>query len=206
MVQTPAKKLTFEEFLEQYPDGYGIFELVNGEIVQVESTRAHKNVARFLMFSFNDEIRRKQLDYIVDKDVIIRTVTADGQERGRNPDVSVVTASSWNSNVTGYGAVIEPIQLAVEVTSTNWDDDYVDKLDEYQRLGIPEYWIVDYLAIASRSYLGNPKVPTVFIYQLVEGQYKVKSFRGNDRIISPTFPELELTVEQIVQSSQMRKL
>jgi Uma2 family endonuclease len=28
----------------------------------------------------------------------------------------------------------------------NWDNDYIDKLDEYQRLGILEYWIVDYLA------------------------------------------------------------
>lgn len=206
MTATKLKKLTFEEFLEQYPDGYGIYELVNGEIVQVEPTRAHKNVARFLLFAFNDEIRRLGLDYIVDKDIVIRTLSDVGEERGRNPDVGVVSASLWNSNALGYGAVTEPIQLAVEVTSTNWEDDYIDKLDEYQRLGIPEYWIVDYLAIASRSYLGNPKVPTVFVYQLVNGQYQANLFRSLDRIISPTFPELELTVEKIVQSSQIRKL
>jgi Uma2 family endonuclease len=206
MTTTTSKKLTFEEFLEQYPDGYGIYELVNGEIVQVEPTRAHKNVARFLVFAFNDEIRRLKLDYIPDKDIVVRTVTASGQEQGRNPDVGVVSASVWNSNVLAYGALTEPIQLAVEVASTNWEDDYVDKLDEYQRLGIPEYWIVDYLAIASRAYLGNPKVPTVSVYQLVEGQYQVQKFRGSDRILSNTFPELELTVEQVVDSSQLRKL
>jgi Uma2 family endonuclease len=94
----------------------------------------------------------------------------------------------------------------VEVASTNWEDDYVDKLDEYQRLGIPEYWIVDYLAIASRADLGNPKVPTVSVYQLIEAQYQVQKFRGSDRILSNTFPELELTVEQVVESSQLRKL
>lgn len=66
MVQTPVKKLTFEEFLEQYPDG-GIYELIDGEIIPVEPTRAHKNVARFLMLGFNDEIRRLGLDYIADK-------------------------------------------------------------------------------------------------------------------------------------------
>lgn len=206
MIQTSVKKLTFAEFIDQYPEGYGIFELVNGEIVRVDATRAHKNLSRFLMLAFNDEIRRLKLDYIVDKDIIIRTFTDDGEERGRIPDVSVVNASVWNSNVTAYGALTEPIQLAVEVTSTNWDDDYVDKLDEYQRLGISEYWIVDYLAIAARSYLGNPKVPTVFIYQLIDGQYQVKSFRASERIISPTFPELQLTVEKIVKSSQMGKL
>lgn len=205
MVRTPVKKLTFEEFLEQYPDG-GISELINGEIIPMEATRAHKNVARFLMLAFNDEIRRLGLEYIADKDIIIRTFTDTGEERGRNPDVSVVSASQWNSNVLAYGALIEPIQLAVEVTSTNWDDDYVDKLDEYQRLGIPEYWIVDYLAIASRAYLGNPKLPMVFVYQLVEGQYQVQKFTGNDRIISTTFPELALTVKQVVAASQIQKL
>ncbi|MEG4200956.1 Uma2 family endonuclease [Microcoleus sp. Pol12A5] len=205
MVQTKTK-LTFAEFLEKYPDGSGIYELVNGEIVKVEATRSHKNVARFLVFGFNDEIRRLGLDYIVDKDIVFRTVTASGQEQGRNPDVGVVKASVWNSNVRGYGALTEPIQLAVEVTSTNWEDDYVDKLDEYQRLGICEYWIVDYLAIASRAYLGNPKIPTVFVYNLENGNYVVQSFTGNERIISKIFPELEITVEQLVLSSQIQNI
>jgi len=205
MVQTKTK-LTFADFLEKYPDGSGIYELVNGEIVKVEATRAHKNVARFLVKSFDRESDRLELDYIVDKDIVFRTVTASGQEQGRNPDVGVVKASVWNSNVRSYGALTEPIQLAVEVTSTNWEDDYVDKLDEYQRLGICEYWIVDYLAIASRAYLGNPKIPTVFVYSLENGSYLVESFRGSERIISKTFPELEITVEQIVISSQMQNL
>ena len=205
MVQTKTK-LTFADFLEKYPDGSGIYELVNGEIVKVEATRAHKNVARFLVKSFDRESDRLGLDYIVDKDIVLRTVTATGQEQGRNPDVGVVKASVWNSNVRGYGALTEPIQLAVEVTSTNWEDDYVDKLDEYQRLGICEYWIVDYLAIASRAYLGNPKIPTVFVYSLENGSYLVQSFRGNERIISKTLPELEITVEQLVLSSQIQNL
>ncbi|HCF25745.1 MAG TPA: hypothetical protein DEV81_00645 [Cyanobacteria bacterium UBA11049] len=205
-MSTTIKKLSFIEFLEQYPDGKGIYELVNGEIVQVEPTRAHKNVARYLVKCFDRENERLALDYIVDKDIVVRTVTASGQEQGRNPDVGMVSASLWNSNVLAYGALTEPIQLAVEVVSTNWEDDYVDKLDEYQRLGIPEYWIIDYLAIASRSILGNPKLPTVFVYQLVGGKYQASSFKNSERIISPTFPELQLTGEQILSASQIRKL
>lgn len=77
MVQT-AVKLTFEDFLEQYPDGYGIYELVNGEIVEVDATRAHKNVARYLVKCFDEENERLGLDYIVDKDIRVRTVTAAG--------------------------------------------------------------------------------------------------------------------------------
>ncbi|HEY9691296.1 MAG TPA: Uma2 family endonuclease [Oculatellaceae cyanobacterium] len=197
-------KLTFEQFLEQRPDE-GIYELVNGEIVKVEPTRAHKNIARYLVRSFDREIERLGWDYIVDKDILIKTRTSEGEERGRNPDVGVVSASVWNNNVLAYGALSEPIQLAVEVVSTNWEDDYVDKLDEYQRLGIPEYWIVDYLAIAARSYLGNPKVATIFVYQLVDRKYQLQRFTGSERIISATFPELNLTVEQVFVASQMQK-
>ena len=205
MTITTLTKMDFGQFLQQRPDD-GIYELVNGEIIQVEAIRAHKNVARYLVFGFNDEIRRLQLDYIVDKDIVIRTVTNRGDQRGRNPDVSVVSASSWNSNVTTYGALIEPIQLAVEVTSTNWEDDYIDKLEEYENLGIKEYWIVDYLAIASRSYLGNPKIPTVFVYELVDGKYQVNAFTGTNKIISPTFPELNITVEDVINASQIYNL
>ena len=205
MTITTLTKLDFGQFLQQRPDD-GVYELVNGEIVKVEAIRARKNVARYLMFGFNDEIRRLQLDYIVDKDIVIRTVTNKGDQRGRNPDVSVVSASLWNSNVTTYGALIDAIQLAVEVTSTNWEDDYIDKLEEYENLGIKEYWIVDYLAIASRSYLGNPKIPTVFVYELIDGKYQVKAFTGTEKIISPTFSELNITVEDVIKASQIHNL
>jgi Uma2 family endonuclease len=203
---TTQSKLSFSEFLREYPEDAPQCELVNGEIVRVEPIRAHKNIARFLVKAFDRESERLGLDYIVDKDIIIRTLTPDGREQGRNPDVSVVSASRWNENVMTYGALTEPIQLAVEVTSTNWEDDYIDKLDEYQRLGISEYWIVDYLAIASRDYLGYPKVPTVLVHQLADDRYQRQLFQGNDKIISPTFPELEITVAQIVRTSGMDKI
>ncbi|MFM5994860.1 MAG: Uma2 family endonuclease [Dolichospermum sp.] len=202
MTITTLTKLDFVQFLQQRPDD-GIYELVNGEIVKVEAIRARKNVARYLVKSFDRESERLELDYIVDKDIVVRTVTNKGEQRGRNPDVSVVIASMWNANVTAYGALTEPIELAVEVVSTNWEDDYIDKLEEYENLGIKEYWIVDYLAIASRSYLGNPKLPTVFVYQLVDGKYQQKAFTGTDKIISPTFPELNITVDEVIKSSQI---
>ncbi|MBP5974178.1 Uma2 family endonuclease [Brasilonema sp. CT11] len=110
MTTTTAKKLTFEEFLEQYPDGLGIYELVNGEIIQVEATRAHKNIARYLVKSFDREIECLGLDYIVDKDIVIKTVTAFLKEQGRNPDVSVVSASKQH---------IGAVDLIVESTNLN---------------------------------------------------------------------------------------
>lgn len=145
------------------------------------------------------EVNRLKLNYKVSDRIMIATLTKNGREQGRFPDVSVVNLDIWRANRSAYSALREPLQLAVEIVSTNWEDDYIDKLDEYQRLGIFEYWIVDYLAIGSRDYLGNPKIPTVFVYQLNDGVYQVTAFRGYDRIISPTFPELELTVDEILE-------
>ncbi|MFB2919751.1 Uma2 family endonuclease [Aerosakkonema funiforme] len=205
MTISTTKPLTFEEFLQVCPED-GNYELIDGEIIKMEATGAHKNVARFLLFAFNDEIKRLKLDWVVDKDIVIRTFSNEGTERGRRPDVSLVEGRIWDRYLNTYAAITEPLILAVEVASSNWDDDYIDKVDEYQRLGIPEYWIVDYLAVASRNYLGNPKVPTVSVYHLVEGVYQVKRYTGNDLIISPTFPELQLTVATVVAASRSRNM
>ncbi|BAZ51365.1 hypothetical protein NIES4103_40140 [Nostoc sp. NIES-4103] len=198
MTITTKPKLTFKQFLEQCPEE-GFYELVNGEIVEVRATRNHDDVADFIADSFKDEIKRLDLNYVVKNTAVFRTKTAKGIEQGRKPDVSVIDKDVWRSNRSAYSALEEPIQLAVEVTSTNWEDDYIDKLDEYQRLGITEYWIVDYLAIGLRDYLGNPKVPSVFVFLLdTNGKYQRTQFRGSELIVSPTFPELALTAEQIL--------
>lgn len=202
MAATQAKqKLTFEQFIKQEVDEEGQYELVNGEIVRILPTRKHDNIADFIVRQFDREVERLGLNYRVSGRIVIRTLTPEGKEQGRHPDVSVVDRTIWESNLAAYSALIEPLQLAVEVVSTNWEDDYVDKLDEYQRLGIPEYWIVDYWALGSRNYLGNPKVPTILVYLLDEnGVYQCNHYRGNDRIVSQTFPELMLTVEQILEA------
>lgn len=198
MTTFTKKELTFEQFLEQCPEE-GLYELVDGEILEVRSTRNHDDVADFAADSFKDEIKRLHLNYVVKNTALFKTRTAEGRERGRKPDVSVIDKDLWRSNRSDYAALEEPIQLAVEVTSTNWEDDYIDKLDEYQRLGIPEYWIVDYLAIGLREYLGNPKIPAVFVFLLdTDGKYQFTQFRGSERIVSRIFPELTLAAEQIL--------
>jgi Uma2 family endonuclease len=200
MVTTIRQKLTFEQFLEQCPSE-GRYEFVGGEIVRVLATRKHDTVAEFLSDTFKDESKRCNLNYWVSGRVTVATLNKSDRQQGRNPDVSVVDRAVWIASPTAYSALLEPIQVAVEVVSTNWEDDYIDKLDEYQRLGIAEYWIVDYLAIGSREYLGNPKEPSVFVYVLnTDGVYQHNRFQGTDRVVSPTFPELNLTVAQILEA------
>ncbi|PZD74325.1 hypothetical protein C1752_01193 [Acaryochloris thomasi RCC1774] len=192
-------QLDFDQFLEFYPDG-GRYELVNGEIVRILATRRHEDISDFAADVLKAEVRHRQLNYRVSVRIVVCTLTPEGQEQGRHPDVSVVNRNVWEANREAYSALREPLQLAVEVVSTNWEDDYIDKLDEYARLGIPEYWVVDYLALGPRADLGNPKVPSVFVFCLNDqGQYERQKFSGAEPIISQTFPELLLTVEQLLQ-------
>ena len=192
------QKLKFNEFIAICPED-GVYELVNGEIVKMATTRNHDDVAEFADRQFYQECDRLKLNYVVKRGITVKTTTKEGTEQGRVPDVSVVDRTLWRAERKSYTALESPIQLAVEVVSTNWEDDYVDKLDEYERLGIAEYWIIDYLAIGKREYLGNPKIPTVFVFLLnAEGKYQRTQFRGDEQIVSPTFPELVLTADRVL--------
>ena len=64
------------------------------------------------------------------------------------------------------------------------------------------YINVDYWGLGGRRYIGNPKQPTISLYQLVDGEYVVNQFRGEDVVRSLAFPDLNLTAEQIFQVGQ----
>ncbi|MFN5516258.1 MAG: Uma2 family endonuclease [Cyanobacteriota bacterium] len=194
-------QLSFDRFLAQCPDE-GHFELINGEIVEMVNTRQHIDITDLIAKKIDQEIDRLNLNWVVKQNVVIKTTNKRGNEQGRIPDVSVIDRDFWRSAPTDYGALTEPIQMAVEVVSTNWENDYVDKVYEYEKLGVKEYWIVDYLAIASRDIIGDPKWPTISIYRLQEtGQYERNQFQGEQVLESVTFPELAITPTQIFQAA-----
>ena len=203
MIQTTAKLLTFEEFLEWYPDGKGRFELRNGLIVEMNPNGDHEEVTGFLIRKINVEIDRLNLPYLTPSTYFVKPPEAT---TGYQPDILVldkpalIFESLWKkSSIILQG---KSVKLAIEVVSTNWQDDYLVKVADYERLGIPEYWVVDYAALGGRRFIGNPKQSTISVYQLVDGEYQVSQFRKGDRILSSAFPELNLTVEQVFGSIQ----
>jgi Uma2 family endonuclease len=201
MTQALALPLSFLEFLETTPDDGNRYELVNGERVQLMATRAHDDVADFIYDAFRDQVRQGQLNYKVSRFASVKTRRDDGLVQGRTPDVSVIDKAVWAADPKAYAALEEPIPLAVEVSSTNWRDDYLYKLAEYEALGILEYWIVDYLAVGAIRYIGSPKTPTVSVYTLINGEYQLQQFRGRERIVSMTFPELAITAADIFEAA-----
>ncbi|RQH25808.1 Uma2 family endonuclease [Okeania hirsuta] len=198
------KLMTLEEFWDWYPDGYGRFELHNGEIVEVQPTGTHEKVAGFLASKLSVNIERLNLPFFIHRQGLIKAIDSD--KLAYIPDVVVLDDNAmenepmWKKRSTITQG--KSVKLAIEVVSTNWQDDYLTKLGEYEKLGIGEYWIVDYLGLGGRRYIGDPKQPTISVCNLVENEYAINLFRGQDVVSSPTFPELNLTAEQIFQVGQ----
>ena len=198
MNQAIAKFLSFDEYESQYREDGGKYELIDGRIVEVRPLGKHEKIAGFIAGKFFLEITRLQLPYFIPKSAAIKPHRSG---TGYIPDVIVLDETTIVNDIYWEKASSISIgasaRLVVEVVSSNWRDDYLNKFDDYEALGIAEYWIIDYLAKGAIRYIGQPKVPTISIYHLVNDEYEVSLFKGSDRITSPTFPELNLTAEAV---------
>ena len=204
MIQTLTKIVTFEEFVNWLPDSSDVrYELHHGEIVKMaQPVGDHEEVKGFLGVEIPFEIKRMGLSYVIPNQVIVRP---EGKDSGYFPDLLVLNRGNlaneqlWKKqSVISHGA---SIPLIIEIVSTNWRDDYHLKYADYEEMGIAEYWIVDYAALGGRNFIGNPKQPTISVCNLVDEEYQISKFRDHERIISQTFPELNLTANQIFQAS-----
>lgn len=204
MVQTLLKDdcLDFEEFINWYPEQTEYhYELHNGAIIEMPKPRGqHSQIAGFLMTELSIEIRRLKLPYLIPKECLIKGDNFSGYE----PDGIVLDKNllkhepNWEKQSTLMSG--NAVKLIIEIVSTNWSDDYALKLDAYETLGIKEYWIIDYLGLGGRKFIGYPKQPTLTIYTLENGEYQGIKFTENQVIKSITFPELTLTADQIFRS------
>ncbi|MBW4616848.1 MAG: Uma2 family endonuclease [Desmonostoc vinosum HA7617-LM4] len=205
MIQAASRKLvSFDEFVTWYPENaQRRYELHDGVIIEMPlPTGEHEEVTGFLVRKLSVELDRLNLPYLIPKTALIKPLE---YESGYSPDVLILNqANLTNEPLWKKESIITQaasIPLVVEVVSTNWRDDDHKKYADYEEMGIPEYWIVDYTALGGREFIGKPKQPTILICSLDEGEYQLSKFRGIDRIKSPTFPELNLTAEQIFQAA-----
>jgi Uma2 family endonuclease len=203
ILQTLPKVTTFAEFVDWLPENTGVrYELHNGNIIEMaQPVGKHEEIKSFLGVEIPFEIKRLGLKYGIPNQVIVRP---EGKDSGYFPDLLVVNRANlhneklWEKESTlTQGA---SIPLAIEIVSTNWRDDYHLKFADFEEMGIPEYWIIDYAALGGRNFIGNPKQPTISVCNLVDGEYQVNKFQGGDCLISQTFPDLSLTATQIFQA------
>lgn len=201
MIQTLSKTklVSFEEFIQWKPEER-FYELHDGEIVEMNPpVGKHEIRTGFLTMELAIECRRLNLPYFIPKQALVKPPTS---ESAYSPDVllidptNLVNETLWEKTSTVIQG--DSIPLLIEVVSSNWRVDYYRKYSDYEEMAIKEYWIVDYQPFGATKFVGDPKQPTISVCSLVGEEYKINQFRNNDRIISSTFPELNLTANQIL--------
>ena len=201
MVHSTLKLITSDEFITQYGDSYP-YELIDGELIEMEPTGPHEQVSSFIGRKLNVEIDHYDLPYFIPHRCLIKLL---GTNTAFRPDVIILDQTQLiNEPLWQQEPVItsgKSIKLIAEVVSTNWQNDYARKVEDYALLAIPEYWIVDYLGIGGREYIGKTKQPTITICTLVEDEYQKRLFQNNDKLVSSIFPNLQLTAKQVFTSA-----
>ena len=187
-------RVTFADYLT-YLDGSDTkYELVDGELVAMSlATGKHGGITKFLERDLDGEIERTGLPWIALQGLVgVRCPRGIGLDTVRIPDVVVMQRDDWQA-LQEREAVIDfdlaPL-LVIEVISPSTKNvDYRAKRTEYAARDIPEYWIVD------------PLETKVSVLINSDGWYDVTEFVDSDLLISPTFPELQLTPQIILKGA-----
>jgi Uma2 family endonuclease len=182
MTKTPIKITTLEEYVNFDDRTDKRYELQDGVLVEMPpATGKHEAIITLLLVSFFLEIQKTGLPL---------QARPNGTEvltnkQPRRPDVCVIT-NEQAQNIESTSAILTtPPPFLVEVVSPeSVERDYNQKTAEYAAIGVIEYWIVD------------PLKNQVTVCLLDEGNYNSTVFIGNQRIVSQTFPGINLTAQQ----------
>ena len=131
-------KYTAEEFFKLTPENESErYELINGEIfAQAAPSEIHQDITLSIYAEIRNFIRKnngKCKPMAAPFDVVLNNANVV------QPDVFVVCDRDKMDGKRCNGAP----DLVIEVTSSNYGHDYIDKLDIYRKSGVREYWIVD---------------------------------------------------------------
>ena len=199
MTYTSSKLLTFEEFLAQYGDN-SRYELIDEELRDMEPTGSHEAVSGSVAGRIYAEILRANLGWLIPKSCLIQPPAAEAT--ALRPDITVLDAAKLKQEPRWQKQPVicngNTIKLVVEVVSTNWQDDYARKVEEYALLGIPEYWIVDFRGLGGWQFIGKPKQPTLTLCQLLNDTYQQQQYRLGELIQSQLLPNLQLMLDNIL--------
>jgi Uma2 family endonuclease len=190
------ERLTLAEYLA-YDDGTDTrYELVDGALIPMGvGTGKHGRVTEFIRDELKADIKRSNRSWTAtDMKIGVQSPRGTRWDTCRIPDITIIPTAQWEE-MDDREAVIRlndptPILVIEVVSPSTVKDDYRAKHSEYAVLDIPEYWIID------------PIKAQVTICNLLDGAYDGRIFLDKEPIVSPTFPELDLTAEQILAAKR----
>jgi Uma2 family endonuclease len=183
-----TQKMTLEEFLA-YDDGTDrLYELENGELIEMPfESEINRRIAMFLVAYF------LQQGISSDRLTMKTEIAVSGTRVSvRAPDLMVLSAELVAEMEGATRSIVymdmPPPALVVEVVSPKQENrDYRYKRSEYAARGIAEYWIVD------------PISQKVTVLEWVEGLYEERVYTGSERIVSAILSNIDFTASRVLQ-------
>ncbi|MEO1095152.1 MAG: Uma2 family endonuclease [Cyanobacteria bacterium J06638_28] len=198
MVSALTKPLTFEDFVAQYGDDPR-YELIDGELRDLEPTGPHQAIAGHLIAYLSAAILQHAHKWVIPKSCLIKPPAAEAT--ALKPDIIVLDRSALQNEPLWQRKPIitsgQAIRFIAEIVSTNWQDDYARKIEEYALLRVPEYWVVEhYRGLGGIDYIGSPKQPAVTVCNLKGDRYVRQRYWTEQTIQSAMFPDLHITLRE----------
>ncbi|MDF5726467.1 MAG: Uma2 family endonuclease [Rhizonema sp. PD38] len=94
MTYTPPKLLTFEQFITEYRDNPR-YELIDGELRDMEPTGPHEAVSGSIAGRIYAEIFRSDLNWLIPKSCLVKPLASEAT--ALRPDVIVLDQAELNS-------------------------------------------------------------------------------------------------------------
>jgi Uma2 family endonuclease len=186
MLITKPRFQTFAEYLQYEDNSEELYELFNGELVEMPPELGFNyQIANRLFFVFalmlgTDRVRGHGLE-----------LETRGEPKNRYPDLTIIREEHiqlLSKRNTILLTMPSPL-LVIEVVSPGEiqrERDYIAKRSQYQDCEIPEYWIVD------------PQTQTILVLELQGNIYTtIGTFNNNDLVKSPLFSQLNLKVSEV---------
>jgi Uma2 family endonuclease len=179
---------TFEEYLQYDDNSEKLYELFNGELIEVPPESGFNvEIANFLFLKFalllgHRRVRGHGLELEV-----------RGEPKNRYPDLTIIREEhiqQLTKRNTIRLSMLPPL-LVIEVVSPGEiqkERDYIAKRMQYQDCEIPEYWIVD------------PQSQTIVTLELRDNRYtEVGNFSNDDLVRSRGFKALNLKASEVFE-------
>ncbi len=187
VVVTHPRFESFEDYLDYTDDNNRLYELFNGELVQVPPESGFNiGIANFLFTFFLPtfgylRVRGHGLELEV-----------NGEPRNRYPDLTIIKPEHIEQlrSRNTIRLAMAPPDLVVEVVSPGdlqRSRDYIAKRMQYQDRDIPVYWIID------------PQTREIMVLTLTTTGYQEQIYRGNQQLIFQDIL-LNLTADNILSA------